>query len=227
MRVVAIIPAKNENPADMRKVINLLPFSVKPIIVWFERPAFITNTECLLYGIEQLNKRGVGCAYCEGFEFALKEGYTHCLMYDADGDMDATIVPEMLGRAEKGYDLVVASRWARGGGFKGYDKTKLIFNFLGNLFFRIILITPITDLTFGFKLLSADLLSKLNLKSQGHGIYAETTMLPIAIGARCCEIPTIWKGRQNGVATLSISEAINTYLRVGWQAVKKAYGIVK
>lgn len=222
MKIAAIVPAKDEDPNIVLEVVEKLPKSITPIVVWFERPSFIEKTS-LIYGIEQQEKCGVGCAYREGFKVAIEQGYTHCLMYDADGDMDATTIPKMLKRLERGYELVVASRWASGGGFQNYDKLKLVVNFFGNFIFRFAFLTRITDLTFGFKIISTELLSKLELQSQGHDIYAETTMLPIAVGATCAEVPTVWKGRRNGVASLSIKKAFWIYLKTGMRILKLAY----
>ena len=96
-------------------------------------------------------------------------------------------------------------------------------SFIGNLVFLLILITSITDLTFGFKILSTELISKLNLKACGHDIYAETTIFPIIIGARCCEVPTVWRGRTQGTSTLSVGKAIRVYLKIGLRAFLKTY----
>jgi hypothetical protein len=228
MRIAAIIPTKGDRPEDVARVVSSLPLglNIDPWVLWWQTPIWsdtLARQRMELTTIPVTNGRwpGVGLAYREGFaRVVATERYSHVLMFDGDGDMDHRAIPYMLAAAESGAELVVASRWARGGGFVGYDTRKLAVNGLGNLAFRLLLRSPISDLTFGFKLLSVPLLKRLRLEEPGHGIYAETTMLPVAMGARCAEVPTVWRGRRNGVATLDVAAAAKVYARVGLRALR-------
>lgn len=226
MRIAAVIPTKGDAPEAVERVVSSLPLDVEPWVLWWRSPVWRDSAarqrmNATAISISGGRWPGVGLAYREGFARIVGQGmYTHCLMFDGDGDMDARTVPAMVERAAQGYDLVVASRWCKGGGFEGYDPRKLVVNMLGNLAFKLLLRSPISDMTFGFKLLSVSLLKRLVLEAEGHDIYAETTMLPVAMGARCCEVPTVWRGRREGVATLDVQGAARTYLRAGIRALR-------
>ena len=62
------------------------------------------------------HKQGLGNAYKRGFEFAL----THLkadivFQMDSDGQHDARLIPKFLDYIEKGFDLIIGSRFVQGG----------------------------------------------------------------------------------------------------------------
>lgn len=147
----------------------------------------------------QVEYPGNGAAYREGFEMALG---THILMFDGDGEMEPETVPLLIQKIEEtGSDIVVASRWARGGGAIGYDPVKYVLNRSFQSIFRIFFRTEIHDLTFGFKLMKSDVAKQIKWESRFQEIGAETTMKPIKAGFRAQEIPTMWKKRGTGIST--------------------------
>ncbi|MGH7197354.1 MAG: hypothetical protein ACREH5_01260, partial [Candidatus Omnitrophota bacterium] len=97
-------------------------------------------------------------------------------------------------------DLVVASRWAKGGSIdvRGYG----LLNYgLASLFQRIfmaVLGTTVSDLTFCYKIGSARLFKSIAWEGTGHELAMETTMKPILMGYRVAQIPTRWAARREG-----------------------------
>lgn len=225
MRLAVVVAAKGEAPEDVERVCSRLPEDAHVYVCRHERSwtwRDLAARERFISRYIELPGpyRGAGHAYRAGFHIVcIQEQYSHVLMYDGDGDMDPACIPSMLDAAARGADLVVASRWARGGGFVGYDRRKLALNWLGNKFWRWALRAPVSDLTYGYKLMTAEL-AALPYQADDHGIYAETTMLPIALGARCAEVPTVWKGRARGVATLSPAQTAGPYMAAGLRAMK-------
>src|SRR5579871_4559092 len=59
-------------------------------------------------------KQGLGAAYLAGFGWALDRGYGAIVEMDADGSHDPAELPALLA-ALADADLVVGSRWVRGG----------------------------------------------------------------------------------------------------------------
>jgi dolichol-phosphate mannosyltransferase len=144
---------------------------------------------------------GVGCAYREGFSEARG---THVLMLDSDGEMDVETVPLLLEKMEKtGAKIVLGSRWARGGGAVGYDPLKYILNRGFQCIFRVLFRTAVHDLTFGYKLMDAEIVRSIKWTAHFQDIGAETTMKPIRAGFVIDEVPTVWKRRGTGASTNS------------------------
>jgi len=141
-----------------------------------------------------------------GLGYAVRQGLrsvtgTHVLMMDSDGEMAPETVPAMIAKMrETGCDMVVASRWMRGGGVVGYDRKKYWLNRGFQLLFRLFYRTRIHDLTLGFKLARLDKIRGVAWTSQFHDFSMETTLRPIRLGWHVEEVPTTWAARQSGVS---------------------------
>lgn len=142
---------------------------------------------------------GVGLAYRQGIAEA--QG-SHILLMDSDGEMDIETVPLMLEEVKaRDVDLVVGSRWMKGGGVEGYGRFKYFLNRSYQLIFRVLYWTPIRDLTLGFKLGRADVLKSIPLRAQFQEIGCETTLRTIRAGYTVAEVPTVWRCRKRGAST--------------------------
>lgn len=141
---------------------------------------------------------GIGWAYREGFQSATG---SHILMIDSDGEMPAETVPLMIEKMEAtGCDVVVASRWMRGGGTQGYGPVKYFLNRGFQYLFRVLFWTSVHDLTLGFKLMTAQVAKTMPWHGQLHEFAAETTLRPIRAGFQVEEVPTVWTKRREGVS---------------------------
>lgn len=149
--------------------------------------------------VEQQRNPGLGLAVREGLAAA---SGSHILLMDSDGEMDVETVPRMVARMQSGdVDMVVGSRWARGGGVVGYDRLKEKLNRVYQALFRALYQTPVHDLTLGFKLARAEVLQRPDWRSQFHDIACETTLGVIRAGHRVTEVPTVWRCRVAGVSS--------------------------
>ena len=163
---------------------------------------------------EQKQNPGLGLGVRQGIEEATG---THILLMDSDGEMDVETVPRMVDqlRRERA-DMVIGSRWAKGGGVEGYDPYKYWLNRGYQLLFRILYRTRVHDLTLGFKLCAADIFKAMPWDSQFHDIGCETTMRPIRAGARVTEVPTVWVRRKEGES----SNPFRNNLKYVWKALR-------
>jgi glycosyltransferase involved in cell wall biosynthesis len=167
--------------------------------------------------IQQCNP-GLGHAVREGIA---KTRGSHVLLMDSDGEMENDTIMGLLGQMIEGnYGLVVASRWARGGGFIGYSRAKLVCNWCFQQLFRLLYWTNTHDLTYGFKLLSGELARSIEWQGTFHEIACETTLRPIKLGASVAEVPSRWTARRQG----SSKNSIVGNLRYLWMAVHVLFG---
>ena len=147
----------------------------------------------------QRENPGAGLAVRQGIDEA--EG-THILFMDSDGEMDVETVPHMVAAlVEHRADMVVGSRWAKGGGAEGYDRLKYFLNRGYQTLFRVLYRTRVHDLTLGFKFARAEVMKSLPWTSQFHGIGCETTMRVLRAGYRVVEVPTVWRKRTEGASS--------------------------
>jgi len=205
MKISSIIPVHSETDS-LRYVVNTLSESLKDrlhevILITSpysaEETFFVVEELCKRYSFvkNQLQQEnpGVGRAVRQGFLLA---SGTHILMIDSDGEMNPhTVLPMITKMVETGCDMVVASRWIKGGGVRGYDPVKYILNRTCQLIFRILYRSQIHDLTLGFKLVKKEVIDSIHWNSIFNEIGAETTLRPIKMGYRVEEVPTIWVRR--------------------------------
>ncbi len=121
------------------------------------------------------------------------------LSMDSDGEMELATIPRMIAEmARSNVGLVVGSRWLPGGGFVGYSPTKRWLNWGFQQLFRILFRTRLHDLTYGFKLMRAELVRNITWEATLHEIGCETTLKPIRLGVPVAEVPTTWTARVEG-----------------------------
>ena len=166
--------------------------------------------------LEQDHNPGVGLALRQGIAAATG---THILLMDSDGEMDVGTVPSMLAALERtGADMVIGSRWVRGGGVEGYGRLKYVLNRGFQVIFRVLYRTSVRDLTLGFKLARAEVLKSFEWTSQFQDMGCETTVRPIRAGYRVTEVPTVWRCRTEGSS--------NNPLRRNFKYVKVALSVL-
>ncbi|HJZ87732.1 MAG TPA: glycosyltransferase family 2 protein [Polyangia bacterium] len=182
-------------------VIIISPKSQKPS---YDVCAALTREDPRVRMFEQQRNPGLGHAVREGLAHAKGEVI---LCMDSDGEMDIETVPRLVAEMERGnFDMVVASRWAKGGGFSKYNRFKYVLNWGFQQIFRVLYRTRIHDLTYGFKLIRARFVRGVPWQGTLHEIACETTLRPLRMGARTSEVPTRWTARVEG-------QSKNTFMR--------------
>lgn len=170
--------------------------------------------------VQQLNP-GLGNGVREGY--AATTG-NWVLNIDSDGEMEMDTVRRMLEKIDTGqYDLVVASRWMKGGGFSGYSPLKYVLNYGFQQLFRILYWTQVNDLTYGFKLMRGELARGIVWVGVMHEIACETTMKPIKLGARACAVPSKWTARVQGQSKNTFWRTfryVSMALKIWWRGVE-------
>jgi dolichol-phosphate mannosyltransferase len=139
---------------------------------------------------------GIGWAYREAIPHITG---THALIMSSDLETNPADAASIVRKAEEtGADIVCASRWMGGGGFSGYNPLKLVLNFGYNLIFRTLFRTSIHDITFGYKLVSAEIMRDVKWEYGTHEFCAELLLKPLRLGYTATEVPTRWVKRPEG-----------------------------
>ena len=120
-------------------------------------------------------------------------------------------------------DLVIGSRYVRGGGVRDWGMGRRVVSRGGSTFARVVLGLPAHDLTGGFKAWRRATLQSLPwaaVHSGGYVFQIETTYLAHRGGARIGEVPIVFADRRVGVSKMSrriIAEALLVVLRLRWE----------
>jgi dolichol-phosphate mannosyltransferase len=159
--------------------------------------------------LERAGKLGLGTAYIAGFKWGLEHGYDYFIEMDADGSHDPEALPSFIREMEKGFDLIIGSRYLNKAiSVVGWDFSRLMLSKFGNYYSSWILGLGLTDLTSGFRCYSRRALESLDLAaihSTGYGFQIEMAYRVAVAGFRVGEVSIIFYERTTGVSKMSKS----------------------
>lgn len=151
------------------------------------------------------SKGGLGPAYVAGFRRALDGGAQTILQMDADFSHDPVDIPRLLGAAEAA-DLVIGSRYVRGGEVRDWGPIRRAISRGGSAYARLVLGVGVRDLTGGFKVIHRRVLEAIDLgsiASLGYAFQVETTYRALRAGFEVAEVPIVFRDRRIGESKMS------------------------
>jgi len=212
MKKLVLIPTYNERD-NIKKVLSLLPLGrgiIDVLVIDDNSPDgtadIVRNFQRDMSGVMlyvRPQKEGLGKAYVDAFRKVLRDypEYTHVITMDADLSHDPTLIPHMCALAQNS-DLVIGSRYTKGGGTQGWSTWRKFISRYGNLYTRLVTGMPITDITGGFNCISMGYLKKLPLDKlesfTGYTFLMALKDFLLKRGASYTEFPIIFKDRQRG-----------------------------
>ena len=164
-----------------------------------------------IHVLHRSEKNGLGPAYLAGFSWALAAGYELIVEMDADGSHRAEDLALLIQRAEMADepDLVIGSRWVRGGQVNGWSAKRVALSKAGNYYVRFCLGTPVRDATAGLRVHRSSFLSTHGIlgrvEATGFGFQVEMTELERSLGATIVEVPITFDERMAGESKLDSS----------------------
>jgi len=167
--------------------------------------------------MKRAGKLGLGTAYVAGFNWGLEQDYDVIGHMDADFSHNPKYLPAMFDALNNGYDLVLGSRYVKGGGVVNWGIKRKIISRGGSLYAKIVLGLPLNDLTGGFKCFKRKVLETIginDLRSTGYSFQIETTYKTYLNGFKIKEIPIIFEDRILGQSKMSGSIFKEAFLMV-------------
>ncbi|MEV0393886.1 polyprenol monophosphomannose synthase [Polymorphospora rubra] len=150
-------------------------------------------------------KQGLGAAYVAGFAVARERGYDAVVEMDADGSHAPEELPRLLDAA-RGADVVIGSRWVRGGKVVNWPWHRQLLSRGGNLYTRLALGMPVHDATGGYRVYRLPALEKIDFESvasQGYSFQVELSRRVHRAGLRIVEVPITFAERERGASKMS------------------------
>ena len=214
MRPVVIVPTYNERANIAVLVPELLAIEGLRIIVaddhspdgtGAEADRLAENSQGRLRVLHRTGQRGYGRSHLDGMRLALQTDATHICQMDADLSHDPADLRRMLDAAPHA-DLVIGSRYVKGGQVKNWPKRRRILSAFANRYVRTITGLSVHDCTSGFRCWSRTLLGSLDLsdvRSDGYAFLVELAWQAQRQGGRIVEVPIIFVERREGASKLS------------------------
>lgn len=165
-------------------------------------------------------KQGLGPAYVAGFAEAVALGYDVIVQSDADGSHRPEDLPAMLDALSSG-DVVIGSRWARGGSVQRWSPGRYLLSRAGSVYAGILLRLPQKDITGGYRVFRADALRAISpetVSSRGYCFQIEMLDRAVRSGGRVVEVPITFDDRLHGMSKMSsriVLEALGQVTRWG------------
>ncbi len=232
MRTTVIIPTYNERENIEPLVTQLLalPVGLRVIVVDDNSPdgtgaiadRLAVESNGRVGVIHRAGKLGLGTAYIAGFKRALAEGADLICTMDADFSHNPRYIPAMVEKIAQGYDLVIGSRYVRGGATSGCTFDRKLLSWGANAFARTLLGLRAHDTTAGFRCYRREVLEGMDpdaIKASGYSFLIEMLYRVQRRGWRVGEVPITFENRRLGTSKISRDEivrALGTVLRLAW-----------
>ena len=166
--------------------------------------------------------KGVVGAFKTGFELA-NTPYIVPIMCDLS-DMPET-VNRLYEKVQEGHDLVVASRYVKGGQKVGGPRIKLFLSWLANSSLHHLTGIPTHDMTNAFIIYRKEVLDEIYIQTTGgFEITMEIIAKAYVLGYRIAEVPTINRDRAAGKSNFKMLKWMSRYLH--WYLYILRYAVV-
>ena len=175
----------------------------------------IASTDDHVHVMHRLGKEGLGAAYLAGFEWGLNAGYDVLVEMDADGSHQPEQLSVLLA-ALADADLVLGSRWVKGGEVLNWPKSREALSRAGNLWTRLALGIPLHDATGGYRAFRRTTLLGLgldNVASAGYCFQVDLAWRALKAGFRVVEVPITFIEREYGDSKMSQRIVVEALVR--------------
>ena len=224
MKAVVVIPTYNErdNAGPMAEaVLANLPEGGEILFVDDNSPDGtgelldgLARGDSRIHVLHRAAKEGLGRAYVAGFKEALRLGADRIVQMDCDFSHPVDRLKDLLAADA---DVVVGSRYVKGGKCVGWPFRRWLISRCGGIFIRTVTGMPLRDPTGGFRAFRRAALESLDLdsvKSNGYSFQLETNHRLWLSGASIVELPITFSERRAGVSKISGSIAVESFKMV-------------
>ncbi|MCO5972284.1 polyprenol monophosphomannose synthase [Actinoallomurus soli] len=171
--------------------------------------------------MHRAGKEGLGAAYIAGFHWGMEHGFDVLVEMDADGSHQPEELARLLSALSRA-DLVIGSRWVRGGTVENWPVNREILSRGANVYARLMLGIPVRDSTGGYRAYRATTLQKIDIDgvaSQGYCFQVDLTLRTVRAGLRVAEVPIRFVERTHGASKMSRAIMIEAFQRIArWGA---------
>lgn len=221
MRALIIIPTYNEkenikqivekiNQAISRDKVDILVVDDNSPDGTFKVVENLMKSHKNLFLKKRNGKLGLASAYLEVINHYIhidKGKYQIIITIDADLSHNPKYIKQMLYEIKhNNFDIVIGSRYLKGGGIKNWPLSRLFLSFMGNFYVRSILRTRIKDMTSGFialRVASLFIFDFEAFKLQGYAFLSELKYIFKFYGLKIKEIPITFINRRAGASKIS------------------------
>ncbi len=235
MRTLVVLPTYNEilNVESMLRALRQIVPSADVLVVDDASPDGTAGKAQQLSAelgqieiLRRANKSGLGGAYRAGFTWGLERGYERFVEIDCDFSHDPKALPSLL-EAANNYEVVIGSRYVKGGSIPKWSLLRLMLSRGGNQYASLMLGLGVADSTAGYRVYSRSALEKIDFQSvtaDGYGFQIEMTYRARHGGASIVEVPISFTDRTLGESKMSGGIIVEALLLVTKWGLERPFG---
>lgn len=224
-KAVVMIPTYNEreNIADLiQEILALeLDLSVSVLVSDDNSPdgtgeivQQLASQDRRIHVLIRTKRRGRGTGGIDGFKEALKLHPDYIIEMDGDFSHQPKFIPDLLAKAEE-YDLVIGSRFVKGGKDQDRNIIRRFITFLARNFVRRQFRVPVRDVSSGFRCFKREVLEAVDLDdciSVNPSIVLEILYKAYLLDFTMTEVPIEFIDRTRGKTKLNLVILMDTLL---------------
>lgn len=131
----------------------------------------------------------------------------------ADLTDDPLTINNMYNKAMKGFDIICATRYSRGGKQIGGKLLKTTMTRIAGITTPLLLGIPTSDLTNGYKMYRKAVMKKIKIQSTGGWEFAMEILIKAnLLGLKITETPSTWKERSFGKSKFKLLKWLPRYI---------------
>jgi dolichol-phosphate mannosyltransferase len=214
VKILVVVPTYNESD-NIERVVARLHNTVPETHVLIVDDASpdgtgkiadaMAETDDRVQVLHRPGKAGLGAAYVAGFGWGLERAYDVLIEMDADGSHAPEQLPRLLA-ALGSADLVIGSRWVRGGDVVNWPLRRELLSRGANVYSRLALGIGVHDATGGYRAYRREVLEQIDYaatSSQGYCFQVDLALRAVRGGFRVTEVPITFADRERGESKMS------------------------
>jgi dolichol-phosphate mannosyltransferase len=155
--------------------------------------------------VHRTGRRGLGRSYIDGILRAVAQPVDVICQMDADLSHDPRQLPDLVA-ATSGADVVIGSRYVRGGAIVNWPARRRLLSRFANRYIRAVTQLDARDCTSGYRCWRREALAALPLDqfiSDGYSFLVEMLFVAERRGCRIREVPITFVERREGESKIS------------------------
>jgi dolichol-phosphate mannosyltransferase len=173
-------------------------------------------------------KLGLGTATLAGMRFAIDRGYDLLLNLDADFSHPPRYIPDLLRGMRGGRDVMIGSRYVRGGGTQNWPLPRRVISRGVNLLVRFLFRMPVRDASGAYRCFRVAKLRDVPLervRSRGYSFQQEMLYRCHRAGCALGETPIVFENRRAGASKVNMKEALRSISMLVWLGARSRLGL--
>ncbi len=183
-----------------------------------------------LHLLERPGKLGLGTAYINGFDWALKKPYEYIFEMDADFSHNPDDLMNLYQACKfEGADLAIGSRYISGVNVVNWPIGRVIMSYFASSYVRFITGMKVMDTTAGFKCYHRKVLETIDfdhIRFKGYAFQIEMKFTTFKFKFKIVEVPIIFTDRKKGKSKMSggiFNEALWGVMLMKWRSFFRKY----